>query len=526
MMHRLILTLAFCVACNSGTPWDSAVQGSGGFIVTAGADTVIVERYSDHDGVRRGTVRIGRGFARLDYDGSRRGSLEVVASAGDAPTDAARRRITVRSEGGLAHLRMSLPSGPQSRAVRVNGAFHVYMPPSVGLLEEVVRGSRSVGTTQVLSLPSGSLETVRVERIGVDSVAFTLDGNRWQLAVDLSGRILGGRNLTRKWIVSRVEPPTEAALKTRPSRYAAPPGVKRYGAPGGAPYSARDVQVTTTDHVSLAGTLTVPRGGNRGFPAVLLVSGSSPQDRDMAESNSPYRPFAQIADTLGRRGIAVLRLDDRGVGESGGRGEGMSTADRADDMRQALAFLRKQSGIDASRVAILGLSEGGSIAPMLASQDSNLRGIVLINAPGDSGAAVARYQTIERVAGDPRVLPAGRDSAVKTQMSDWLSRAATDRWIAYFIRHDPLAVAGKVKTPVLILHGLMDRNVPPNNATRLRDAFVAGGNRDVTVRLFPEVSHGGYPDVQGGERGEMYVYSVDLAPALLGVIVDWLVLRL
>ena len=501
-----------------------------GFVVLAGADTVLVERYVSAGDRVRGTVRVGAGLAAFAYEATLRDGrvthFQARLTPPAAPARAEPRTMDVRFGESTAQMVTQTPGGRRVRTVHVPRGTGVYLPPSIGLLQHAFGATPR--RASVLVVPVGSLDDVRVRALGGDdAVNFTLDGEEWRLAVDGGGRITSGSNATRGWTITRVAAPDEAALATRPSRFTAPPDVERYGAPAGAPYTAREVSVTASPggH-TLVGTLTLPTGARARFPAVLLVSGSSAHDRDMAEADSPYRPFAQLADTLGRRGIAVLRLDDRGVGASGGRFEGSTTTDRAADMRSALAFLRSRPEIDASRVALFGLSEGGQIAPMLASTDGALRGIVLLGAPGTSGREVALYQTRERVAGDPRVRAARRDSAVDAQMRDWLGRAATDAWIREFVRSDPAAVARRVRTPVLVVHGGADRFVPPESPTRLGAAFRAGGNDDVTVRVIPGVNHAGYRDVDGGARGEMYVHSLDVAPEVVTAVVDWLVARL
>jgi dienelactone hydrolase len=524
-----VLLLAACMPDGGALPDRAApAPDSTGFVVMAGADTVLVERYVSAGDTARGTVRVGVGLAAFVYEATgvagrlTRFRASVIPPA--APLGAPARTIDVRLDGDSARLRIQTPQGTRTRTIRGTRGARVYLPPSIGLLQHALGGARRA---PVLVVPVGGVDSVEVRQAGErEAMRFTLDGEEWRLELDSGGRVVGGRNVARGWTIARTAAPDDRALATRPNRFTAPPGVARYGAPAGAPYTAREVRVATPAGHALAGTLTVPGGARGRVPAVLLISGSSAHDRDMAEADAPYRPFAQLADTLGRRGIAVLRLDDRGVGASGGRFEGSTTGDRADDMRAALAFLRARPEVDPARVALFGLSEGGQIAPMLAAEDARLRGIVLLGAPGTSGRAVALYQTRERVRADPRVLPARRDSAVDAQMRDWLGRAATEPWIDFFVRHDPLAVARRVRTPVLIVHGTADRNVPPESPDSLRAAFAAAGNGDVTVRVLAGVNHAGYRDADGGPRGEMYVHSLDVAPEVMAAVIEWLVARL
>ncbi|TDJ55085.1 MAG: alpha/beta hydrolase, partial [Planctomycetota bacterium] len=129
------------------------------------------------------------------------------------------------------------------------------------------------------------------------------------------------------------------------------------------PYTMRDVTVEHPDGHTLAGTLTIPAGAGP-FAAAVMITGSGPQDRD--ETLFGHKPFHVIADYLARNGIAVLRCDDRGTGESGGSFEGATTADFATDTLAAMQYLATVEGIDARRVGLIGHSEGGVIAPMVA----------------------------------------------------------------------------------------------------------------------------------------------------------------
>ncbi len=506
----------------------TAPPGGAGWLVTEGADTVLVERAADGDGTG-GEMRIGR-VARVRYslaDGPGGVRLEARLAPAGSPPGPAPVRVAASVAGSVARTESHRGAETRRSTARVAPGTLPYLGPSVGMLERALRSpaARSGGGLPLLLLPAGSPARVPVAAVGRDSVRLVVKGNEWRLAVDARGRVLGGRNLTRGWTVRRIASPPEAALALPPSRLAPPPG-DPYGPPPGAPYSAREVRLRAPAGHVLAGTLTLPRGSGRPVPAVLLLSGSSPQDRDMSGDGSPYRPFREIADTLARLGIAALRLDDRGVGASTGDFAASTTADRADDARAALAFLRGRAEVDPARVALVGLSEGGSIAAMLAAEDARLRGIALLASPGDSGRAVARYQTRARVAADPAIAPAARDSAAAAQLRAWEARAATDPWIAFLLRHDPVATARRVRVPVLVVHGGRDRNVDPRDAGRLGAALRAAGNPDVTVRLFPDVSHALLRDRDGSPGREMYLHRVEVAPEVMGALAGWLATRL
>jgi len=147
-------------------------------------------------------------------------------------------------------------------------------------------------------------------------------------------------------------------------------------APAGATYTAEEVTIQTPAGHTLAGTLTLPIGASRAHRvgAIVTVTGSGPQDRDESIGLEGYRPFQQIADSLGRIGIAVLRMDDRGSGGSTGTFKGATSADFAEDVRAGLAWLRTRPEIRANRLGVLGHSEGAVIAPMVAMKEPALRG--------------------------------------------------------------------------------------------------------------------------------------------------------
>jgi uncharacterized protein len=299
-----------------------------------------------------------------------------------------------------------------------------------------------------------------------------------------------------------------------------------YSAPEDAPYAAEPVTVTTPAGHTLAGTLTRP-AGDAAVPAVVMITGSGSQDRDQAIPMIPgYRPFREIADALSRRGIAVLRLDDRGFGESTGDGASATSADLADDIRAGLEYLRSRPDIVQDRLGLVGHSEGGLIAPMIASTDTTLAGIVLIAGPSRTGREIIAYQ--QRFAIDRSGLdPAARDSAFMAAQEQTEELAARMAWLRYFLDHEPLATAAQVRrTPVLVLHGETDRQVTVDQAEELAGAFRAAGNPDVTVRTFPDVNHLLLRDPDGSPGDYVRLTERSVAPEVLDALVEWLMARL
>lgn len=314
------------------------------------------------------------------------------------------------------------------------------------------------------------------------------------------------------------------------SAFASPDTVGRYAAPEGAPYTTEEVRIQAPEGHVLAGTLTMPRSSlpparRPTVPAVVLISGAGKQDRDLA--SGAYRPFFQIADTLSRRGIAVLRLDDRGVGASTGTLDSTDTVDRSGDTRAAIEYLRRRPDVAKERIALVGHSEGALIAPMLASTDPGIRAIVLMSSPGRVGRDVVRWQ--RRNWADHESAPksrAARDSMFEVAMYEWEQKAASDKWTRFYGYYDPLHSAQQVRVPVLILQGTADETIPLEDSGRLAEAFRAGGNRDVTRIELPGLTHT-FVDVKDfGPDGPLHAEAAFLSNKLLGTIADWAVLRL
>jgi hypothetical protein len=168
------------------------------------------------------------------------------------------------------------------------------------------------------------------------------------------------------------------------------------------PYISKDVSFKNeTDNILLKGTLTLPEKGSK-FPAVVLVSGSGAQNRD--EEIMSHKPFLVISDFLTRNGIAVLRYDDRGTAESEGDYSIATTYDFVNDAKYALEFLKLQPEIDKENIGIIGHSEGGVIAPIIASKDNQINYIVMLAGPVLSGKDLMILQKykIEEQMGVPK----------------------------------------------------------------------------------------------------------------------------
>ena len=390
--------------------------------------------------------------------------------------------------------------------------------PSVAFFEQVLLRAAALGGDSagfpVLVVGAPAALPMVVTRAGKDSAVMRLAGVSIPVAVSPTGRLLGGAIPAQG--ISIIRGPALGALVAERHDYSAPPG---------APYIAEEVVVRAPSGLRLTGTLTLPARVVRA-PAVVTITGSGPEDRDEESfALRGYRPFRELADTLTRRGIAVLRLDDRGVGGSDPGPSTATSSDFADDIRAGVAYLRTRPEIAGDRIGLVGHSEGGIIAPMIATTDPALRAIVLLAGTASPGRDILRAQRLYAIDSMAHLTGGRRDSALAQAARSVDSMAGRVPWMKFFLEYDPTAAARRVKTPVLILQGRTDRQVPPAEADRLAAAFRAGGNRDVTLRFFPATNHLFVADSVGSfEYAKLP--SLKVRPEVLSAIADWLVARL
>jgi dipeptidyl aminopeptidase/acylaminoacyl peptidase len=203
-----------------------------------------------------------------------------------------------------------------------------------------------------------------------------------------------------------------------------------------------------------------------------------------------------------------------------------TSADFADDIRAGLAYLRTRHDIDGDRLGLVGHSEGGMIAPMVAATDPKLRAIVLLAGPAHTGRAILKFQQEYAADSMLHLTGAKRDSAVRDMARKTDSLAAEEPWVHFFLDYDPIATAKRVKQPVLILQGATDKQITPEQAAELAVAFRAGGDNDVTMKAFPSTDHLFLPDPVGNPSGYAALPSKNVRVEVLGTIADWLAARL
>lgn len=314
-----------------------------------------------------------------------------------------------------------------------------------------------------------------------------------------------------------------------------------YSAPPDAPFTAEEVRIKVKDY-QLAGTLLLPKSGARPFPVVVTSTGSGQQTRDepLAYPNlKDYKPFRQIAEHLASRGIAVLRVDDRGVGDSTGLAtlDKATTFDFADDMRAQVAYLRTRSELDPKRIAIVGHSEGGDIAPLVAASDPQIAAIVLMAGTGKRGDAALLYQMNRPIelnqamtkeekakarAENERILRTVIEGGDISKLPAFFHFA----WTKAFLTYDPIPTIRKVRQPIFIVQGALDQQVTADQAELLAKAARDAGNKDVMVRLFPTLNHLFLPAVTGDESEYNSLKTSRIGDDVIKAIGDWLQFKL
>ena len=525
MMNRLA-HLVLVLAAESPVVAQEPVRTT--FVVTQAGDTLAVER------VARAGSRVESDLAvrvqgvhlqfTLDLTPSAlvSGMANAVRPIGATPGGPAAQTATLAFRADSVIVEILTPVRATQRLATKPGALP-FVNLSATIAEQLLRRARVLGGARVeipmFAVSGGQTLSAVVTWSGPDTAVIMLGGVEMRATVSGDGRLLGATVPAQGVRFARVDGDVPIPAGPR----------QDYSAPAGAPYAAEEVTLRGRTGLTLAGTLTMPtvRGADGRVPAVVLITGSGAQNRDEELPGiKGYRFFRQIADTLSRRGIAVLRLDDRGIGGSeAGKAPGTS-GDFADDVRAALQYLRARADIRGDRLGLVGHSEGGLIAPLVARDDPQLRAIVLLAGPSRTIRRILAFQRKVFVEGDTSIQPSKRDSVIAAIARTADSAATTPGWLNYVYDYDPLAMARRVRTPVLILHGATDLQVTADQVPELVAAFREGGNRDVTSHVFPRTNHLFLEDASGVYSGYTTLPSKAVRPEILGMLADWVVLKL
>ena len=331
------------------------------------------------------------------------------------------------------------------------------------------------------------------------------------------------------------------------------------------PYSYYSEDVTFQNpkaNISLAGTLTLPKKEGV-FPVVILITGSGPQNRD--EELLGHKPFLVISDYLTKNGIAVLRYDDRGVGQSKGDFKTATTADFATDVESAITYLKTRKEINKKQIGLVGHSEGGLIAPMVASKSKDVSFIVLLAGTGIQGDKLLLLQQdlIAKANGASEldikksiqananlfemVVQSNDNQKLKADLTNKINEILkndnsseipkgmtkdqyialqvdqiTSPWMEYFMKYNPVPALEKVKCAVLAVNGEKDLQVPPKeNLSAIKNALAKGGNKNVTTIEFPNLNHL-FQECKTGSPNEYASIEQTFSPKALAEITKWI----
>jgi len=321
------------------------------------------------------------------------------------------------------------------------------------------------------------------------------------------------------------------------------------------PYPYIEEEVTfknIKDTVTLAGTLTKPKG-LKNFPTVILISGSGPQNRN--EELMDHQPFLVLADYLTRNGIAVLRYDDRGVGASSGRFETSTIYDFAEDTKAAVSYLSSRKDIDPEKIILLGHSEGGVVAPLVASKDKKIAGIILLAGPGarldkvllqqqkdiynNSGMSQATVDSIinlnkgfydivnsvDRNQINKEFLNYGKSKSLSNIEITKQIESMSGNWFYSFITYDPKLALQQVSCPVLALNGAKDMQVNASqNLNAIKENLAQGGNKNVTIKEMEGLNHL-FQEANTGMPNEYAQIEETMSPEVMGIIKNWILGR-
>jgi len=417
-------------------------------------------------------------------------------------------------------------------SIKLRVVFHIVNSADglTATMDSPDQGMKGLPTTSVTR--DGSTLKIEAKKLGgvfegkISSDLSTIDGN-WSQG--------GG---TMPLVLKRAKDQAELEPK-RPQN-----PVKPY------PYKEEEVSYDNkVQNVTLAATFTIPQRKGP-FPAVLLITGSGPQDRD--EALLGHKPFLVLSDYLTRHGIAVLRADDRGVGKSTGIFASATTADFSTDVEAGVAYLKTRAEVDQHKIGLVGHSEGGVIAPMVAARDKDVDFIVMMagtGVPGDQ-VLVAQGEAIQLANGKSKddaakdaakekeilaLVESGKDLAVlekelKEKMAGDLPEAQlgmqlhqlTSPWFRYFLTYDPATALRKVTCPVLAINGSLDKQVlPDQNLPAIRKALEEAGNKHFEIDELPGLNHL-FQNAKTGSPAEYAEIEETISPVALDKMATWI----
>ena len=389
-----------------------------------------------------------------------------------------------------------------------------------------VEGYKSDATTYIDSLLTIQIKELGIQYQGKLALKDTIVGNFSQNGMSFKLNLKRGNNLPNR--PQEPKPPYDYVIKEVSYK-------------------------STTDDVVLAGTLSLPKGDGP-FPAVMLLSGSGPQDRN--SSIFGHKPFLLLAHELTQSGIAVLRFDERGVGESGGRTSEMTMATQMGDAQAGINYLLSNNQINRTKIGLLGHSLGGILAPKLAIEN-DIDFLVLLAAPGVNGDAMMLKQrkdllklrgaTDKQIEGNNGMLASLyselrksslEDEALKTELqkklavkyqstipekelNEMVNSIVDNEELMAILKSSPANYFQKVSCPVLALNGSKDFQVSAKeNLAAIEKALSDGGNTAIETHELESLNHL-FQDSDTGDISEYQLIEQTMSPEVLRLITEW-----
>jgi pimeloyl-ACP methyl ester carboxylesterase len=472
-----------------------------------GREEVLVLRMAD-GWIVRGTSRLGPPMdittraAQVDYDLQWRPKSLII----DGIVRGQDLTLKTTFDGTKASNILAIQGAPQSKIDQVSaepvvlpnmflGSYaalaHRLLGKTVGAELRAYIAPQAEITVRVMSVVPERIETPKgVINATRYAMTFINPPPTGELAVNLWADASGG--------LLRLNLPTQMIEMAREDIASAASRTAAFSIPGD-----ESVQIPSLGF-NLAATITRPPSGPAPVPAVILVGGSGPTDRDETVAGIPV--FGQVARDLVAAGFAVVRYDKRGIGQSGGRAESATIADYAADVRQVLLWLEKQKGIDKERIALVGHSEGGLVAMLTAGRErGKVAALVLLGTPSASGKEVVLEQQKHMLSKMP-IDDAQREEKIALQEkintavirgTGWgdipmaARRAADTPWFYSFLTFDPEEAMNDTRQPVLIVQGELDGQVLPHHADKLAKMARARKGSKVAIEVVkvPGVNH-------------------------------------
>ena len=411
---------------------------------------------------------------------------------------------------------------------------------------EVIVVIDATNNTGTMDVPAQSLKGLPLDELTMTADAFSFEVKRLGIIYKgtpstdmIKGTFQQGPVFKTELNFARQSAQQVQAIEAKEARPQTPKGP--------FPYLEEEVSFVNGD-ITLAGTITKPKGDGP-FPAAIMITGSGPQDRD--ETILGHKPFAVIADHLSRRGILVLRFDDRGFAKSTGVFKGATIDDFATDVEAAFQFLLSRADVDTQKVGLIGHSEGGVVGPLMAKSNDKVAFMVSLagigTSPKELYATQQRDMLLLNGASNGQLIfdtfmeaidmvVSGKDAAAISAFmkqglnypdnaANLLGNFMTDPWFISLMKYDNAATLSQMTMPVLAINGEKDIQVEPKaNLAGFETYLTKAGNKDFTITEIPGLNHLFQPSETGNpvEYGNI---PITFDESTLNLVGDWIVKR-